>query len=504
MEVYQIEEQIVEQKEMWKEIRKFVGSEAMALPLHEVELKLFRMLMPLGLSLLKEVVAGHGDGRVEGTLQRENGTSLPCHSVASRDYLSVFGEIKIARAYYWKEGCGEGLCPLDAMLNLPAGKHSYLLEKWIMADVARGTYDEAIERIGGILGLTLWKREQVLEAQRAAADADTFYARKAAPGPDAEGPVICATADCKGVRMIPSEKPDFAKPASARLGKGEKTGLRRDAVVTSDFSFFPGARDPEEMARRLLRMSTQREKDAEAAARARRTERGEVEPRAPINQQRAATMFGKEKAFKDLADRIQKRDPGAEKPIYVLIDGEQALENGLANEFKARGWNGRLEGYCLDIFHVMEYVWEAGTALHGEKNPEREKWVHRQTLSLLSGRAGRVAGGLRQIATKRGKKLRKSQIKSLHKAANYLDNHSHMMRYDIYLEKGYPIGTGVIEGACGSLVKQRMDGSGKRWSKVGAQNVLNLRSTIQNNDWDNYWDFHISLEKNRLYVEKAA
>jgi hypothetical protein len=304
--------------------------------------------------------------------------------------------------------------------------------------------------------------------------------------------------------MIPSEKPDFAKPASARLGRGEKTGLRRDAVVTSDFPFVPGARDPEEMARQLLRRSTQREKDAGTAARALRRERGEVEPRTPINQQRAATMFGKEKAFKDLADRIQKRDPGAEKPIYVLIDGEQALENGLAGEFKARGWNNRLEGFCLDIFHVMEYVWEAGTALHGEKSREREKWVYRQTLSLLQGRSGRVAGGLRQIVTKRGRKLRKSQINSLNKVANYLDNHSRMMHYDIYLEKGYPIGTGVIEGACGSLVKERMDGSGKRWSKAGAQNVLNLRSILQNNDFDDYWDFHISLENNRLYGKKAA
>jgi hypothetical protein len=433
----------------------------------------------------------------------EDGAELAFHDVRKRSYLSVFGRMDIVRAYYWESG-EQGVCPLDARLNLPQGKTSYLLEQWILGDVARMPYEEALERLGDILGLQLWKREHRIEAAHVARNADDFYRDKAAPPPETDGPVICATADCKGVRMVPSEKPEHAKPPAARLGKGEKTGLRKDAVVTSDFTFFPGRREPREMAQRLMRARTAQEKETERAARNERKSRGEMEPRAPLNQQRAATMGGKQKAFAGLAARIAKRDPQEAKPVYILIDGERALETALRQEFKNRGWVNRIDGICLDIFHVMEYLWEAGTALFGEKSPQRQGWVHEQTLALLQGRVGRVIGALRQTLSKRGRNLKAHQKNSLNKAIKYFDNHRHMMRYDIFLEKGYPIGTGVIEGACGSLVKARMDGSGKRWTKQGAQAVLDLRAVQQNDDWNSFWKFYIFREHNRLYHTIAA
>ena len=506
MELYQIEKQNVEQGNLWEKVREFVEGEALELELHEAELRLFHMLLAMGLSLMKEIVARHGDGRETAAIEVENGTVLKCHSRRVRDYLSIFGEMEIVRAYYWKEG-NKGHCPLDAKLNLPHRHISYLLEQWLLSDVAETTYEEAIERYRESWGLAIWKREQVVEAQHVAGNAASFHAGKQAPEPGTEGPVLCVAADCKGVRMVPSEKPQKAKPAAngsrARLGKGEKTGMRRDAVVTSDFTFIPESREPGQMARKLLRKQSEKELEEQSKRRRRRKERGEPEPRSPLNKQLAASMYGKEAAFEALADRIERREPGSQKPIYILIDGEPALERGLRQVFSERGWADRIAGFCLDIYHVMEYVWEAATALHGEKNPEREKWVYKQTLAILEGRVGRVIGGLRQILTKRDGRLRKSQKKSLNKVITYFDNHKHMMRYNIYLAAGYPIGTGVIEGACGSLVKDRMDGSGKRWTKKGAQAVLDLRSIKRNGDWDDYWLYHIEQERIRLY-EKAA
>lgn len=503
MEVYQIEAQIVEQKEIFEKAAMYVREQTLNKPLHEVERELFSMVLKLGLSFLKEFVARHGDGKVDGKLVCEDGVGLPFHNMRKRNYLSVFGHMKIVRAYYWQSG-RQGVCPLDAELNLPQGKTSYLLEQWILSDVVQMPYDKALERLEDILQLQLWKGEHRVEAAHVAHNADDFYRGKAAPPPDTEGAVICATADCKGVRMVPSEKPEHAKPPAARLGKGEKTGLRKDAVVTSDFTFVPGQREPQEMARILMREQTAKEKDAERAAKLIRKSHGEAEPRSPLNQQRSATMYGKQKAAADLADRIAKRDPQETKPVYILIDGERALEAALRQEFKQRCWGKRIDGVCLDIFHVMEYLWEAGTALFGEKSPGRQDWVHEQTLALFQGRVGRVIGALRHTLTKRGHKLKAYQKKNINNTITYFDNHRHMMRYDIFLAKGYPIGTGVIEGACGSLVKERMDGSGKRWTKQGAQAVLDLRAVYQNDDWNSFWKFYISREHNRLYHTIAA
>ena len=110
---------------------------------------------------------------------------------------------------------------------------------------------------------------------------------------------------------------------------------------------------------------------------------------------------------------------------------------------------------------------------------------------------GRVIGGLKQILTKQN--LRTSQVKALKKAITYFENHKHMMRYDRYLASGYPIATGVIEGTCGSLIKDRADRSGSRWSSVGIQAVLNLRAVMKNGDWNDYWDYYMAAERKRLY-----
>ena len=73
------------------------------------------------------------------------------------------------------------------------------------------------------------------------------------------------------------------------------------------------------------------------------------------------------------------------------------------------------------------------------------------------------------------------------------------MDYATYLKKGYPISTGVIEGTCGSLVKNRMEQSGMRWSIQGANAVLAQRAVVKNGDWKDFFNFYIQSEQLRLY-----
>ncbi len=77
------------------------------------------------------------------------------------------------------------------------------------------------------------------------------------------------------------------------------------------------------------------------------------------------------------------------------------------------------------------------------------------------------------------------------------------MKYDEYLAKGYPIGSGVIEGTCRSFVKDRMELAGMRWSEIGAESMLELRSIKVNGKWDDYWQYFVAEEKQRLYADYA-
>ena len=118
-------------------------------------------------------------------------------------------------------------------------------------------------------------------------------------------------------------------------------------------------------------------------------------------------------------------------------------------------------------------------------------------LEILQGNVGYVIGGLRITLAKRT--LTASRITTLNRSITYFVNHQHMMKYDQYLAAGYPIATGIIEGTCGSLIKDRADRSGSRWSSVGAQAVLNERAVMKNGDWDAFWKYHMETENQRLY-----
>jgi hypothetical protein len=74
-------------------------------------------------------------------------------------------------------------------------------------------------------------------------------------------------------------------------------------------------------------------------------------------------------------------------------------------------------------------------------------------------------------------------------AMGYFQNHRHMMDYKRYLACGYPVSTGLVEGCCGHLVKDRMEGSGMRWSRAGAQHVLDIRAVDKNGDWEDFSRF---------------
>jgi hypothetical protein len=132
-----------------------------------------------------------------------------------------------------------------------------------------------------------------------------------------------------------------------------------------------------------------------------------------------------------------------------------------------------------------------------------ERWIRRHLLKILHGKAGVTAGGMCRSATLRNIDGKKRE--PVDNCARYLNNNSKYLMYERYLAQGLPIATGVIEGACRHLIKDRMDVTGARWSLKGAEAVLQLRSLRSSNDFDEYWTFHEEREYERnhksLYVD---
>jgi hypothetical protein len=179
--------------------------------------------------------------------------------------------------------------------------------------------------------------------------------------------------------------------------------------------------------------------------------------------------------------------------LIFLSDGERALHDR-QGEYLPENAIG-----ILDLFHVMERLWKAAWCFFEESTQKREahEWVEKELRMLLEGKVGYVVGGLRQMMTKRG--LKGTRRKTVREVAGYFERNRARMKYDEYLAAGYPIGSGVVEGACRHLVKDRLERAGMRWYPDGAQAMLNLRATYLNGDWDSFWAYHVEQEDGRLY-----
>ena len=89
--------------------------------------------------------------------------------------------------------------------------------------------------------------------------------------------------------------------------------------------------------------------------------------------------------------------------------------------------------------------------------------------------------------------------KIIRKTLTYLDARQPYLDYPRALAEGWPIATGVIEGACRHLVKDRMDITGARWGLPGAEAILKLRALRSNGDLDTYWRYHLEQERRRVH-----
>ena len=128
--------------------------------------------------------------------------------------------------------------------------------------------------------------------------------------------------------------------------------------------------------------------------------------------------------------------------------------------------------------------------------------MHDRVLAVLGGAARDVASGIRRRASTEG--LAGNARTGADKCAGYLTSHARYLDYPTALASGWPIATGIIEGACRHIVKDRMDLTGARWSLAGAEAVLWLRALRANGDFAQYWTFHLSRELDQVHRSRYA
>jgi hypothetical protein len=434
--------------------------------------------------LLQEHLEARGPGQCEQPVRGADGVERSRTRLQERKLETVFGTISVERVGYGQEG-KESLHPLDAELNLPDERYSLEMRRRVAEEAAKNSFDETLESIGKTTGGHVPKRQIEELVKRAAQDFDAFYEMR--QGQTAAGEqnrsIMVISVDGKGVVMRPQDLREQTRKAAmkrahkmgTRLSKGEKKNAKRMATVATVYTIAPFVRKPEDL---LAEKKSNRAKPPH--------------PRPERKRVWASLEKTPEEVIEEAFREASYRDPAHKKNWVALVDGNKPQIRILRRMAKQKGIDLTI---IVDVIHVIEYLWDAGRAFYKESGSELENWVFIRLLEILRGKAGYVAGGMRRSATRRC--LLSAQRKSVDTCANYLLTHAPYLKYNHSLSQGYPIATGVIEGACRHLIKDRMDVTGARWSLTGAEAVLRLRALRSSHDFDEYWNFHERKEYER-------
>lgn len=438
-----------------------------------MERKLFKWLLDLGGELLQLYFVQRSASCERTSHKTASDVEVPYHQEKRRLYYSIFGKIPIWRPYFYRSGVGSAT-PLDAELSLGDDSYSDMVREFnelLGVEVAYEKVHDIFEKLLG-QGLSSYTMQGLVAND--AQEVESYYAQKAPPAPSTEGVILAAQADGKGIPLIRKE----STPAKVRLGKGEKRMKKKEAIVTSVYTIAPAPRKPKDVTASFFH-SEQLPANDEQPQRHR-----------PQNKQLHATLDGKDSALKRLAHQVALRDGDHIQHRVALADGCEALQTRLMKHLPDFT-------LILDFIHANEYLWKAANCLFGEQDPQRNPWVESQTLLMLSGHTSTVIDDLRSLAAL--PKRTKKQVKTLQASANYFERNLAYMHYDRYLELGWPIASGVIEGACRHFVKDRFELSGMRWTQDGAEALLRLRSVSINDDWYDFHDYRKRRRHLRLY-----
>jgi hypothetical protein len=389
-----------------------------------------------------------------------------------RGLASVFGPVRVTRMAY-RNRREPNLYPADARQVLPDDPYSLGMRSLAAFHLAAGGFGQAQEVIEARTGVTAGRAQLAGLAEDLAAWTDDFYAQRARDAdedlPDTD--VIMMQGDGKGIAMRPEHrKGGGTDPAHP--------GIKKMAEIVAVADLTPAVREPQDIA----------------APPARR--QAHPGPKARDKWVSASVTESIEDMIAAAFNEADRRDPQRVRQRVFLVDGNKQQITAIEAQAAERGLKVPV---LIDYIHVSGYLGKAAAALHPGDPVTAGQWADGQLLRVLHGRAKAVAATLASVAakTRSAPRTRHLGLADMDRAVTYLTNNQQHMKYDKALAKGWPIATGMIEGACRFVIEDRFGITGARWSPDGAEVILKLRAVVVNGDLGDYMNYY----KNRYRDE---
>ncbi len=383
-----------------------------------------------------------------------------------RGVTSVFGPVRVTRMAC-RNRREPNLYPAGARQVLPGDPYSLGMRALAAFHLAGGGFGQAQEVIEARTGVTVGRAQLTGLAEDLAAWTDDFYAGRARDA-DTDRPasdVLMMQGDGKGIAMRPEHRRNAGKE------DGTRPGVKKMAEIVAVADFTPAVREPGDIA----------------APPARR--QAHPGPKARDKWVSASVTESIEDMIAAAYDEADRRDPQRVRQRVFLVDGNKQQLSAIEAKADERGLKVPV---LIDYIHVSGYIGKAAAALHPGDPVAAGQWADGQLLRVLHGRAKAVAATLASVARKTRENPRKRglDLTDMDRAVTYLTNNQQHMKYDKALEKGWPIATGMIEGACRFVIEDRFGITGARWSPDGAEVILKLRAVVVNGDLDDYMNYY--------------
>ena len=382
---------------------------------------------------------------------------------------TFFGKVRYWRTYFYRKG--SGYYPLDVELGLTRDGFSMSLRSCATRIATKISYAQTILILSLFLGWT--PAQETVENMVLGLGQHTAAWFESAPAPEGDGEVLVIQIDSK------------ATPTATEEELEKRRGPRRPNP-------HPGSQRHRGRAARQRRGSKKRRKKGDKAKNGkmativtmytlRRSADGTLE--GPINKKVYASYAPKRHAVAIARREANKRGfgPGSGKLIQIVTDGDNDLQRYIEELFSEAI-------HTIDVYHVTEYLWEAGQSLYKEGSAELVEWVETQKEALYDGRAAEIVAEIdkRLAQLDPGKQ---SVRKRLQKVRNYIGKRVDKINYKELREQDLEISSGAVEGAVNYVIAKRFDSGGMRWIKERAEHLLQLRCIEVNNDWDAFIEF---------------
>jgi len=466
--------------------------------LDDLERGVWHQVLEMGHAAVELFVKAQGDGDLGGSVTTEEGAVLyRSDTRMTRPLRTIFGEHSF-EAYVYSPGPKRKieLRPIDARLNLPEGKASYLLQEFSQLFCVEKAFGVGVRQFEAVFQQQL--SVDVLENinRTMGVQADRFLDQLSPPPPAEEGAVLVVTADGKGVPLVQQDAQQVPV-----FEEKERPGNRRMATLGCVYTVDRHVRTPQQIVAALFRDTTVSQPQDRPEPCCKRYRGYFAEP----GQDDEEPLPSAYRTWTWLAQETTARHQSGQ-PVIRLMDGQPSLwdsADACLEDFieeLRQTHEAKLLIDILDIIHVSGYVWRAAKVFHSHRE-HQEAFAQERLLRILRGDVLGVVTGLRRMASQRH--LTGGDLKDITTVCNYFAKNAHRMRYDVYLQAGYPIASGVIEGACRHIIKDRMEQGGMRWTLVGAEAMLNVRAVSASTAWEEFGFWRQSEEAKRVHPHRA-